>query len=136
MPRRRRHELTLPPRTRVTPARRAVMDAIGAADGAFTVLDVFDRARADHPALGLATAYRTIDLLQRAGSVHPLPGAGRAAYIRCRPGHHHHLVCVECGAVEETDLCAAPDDATVLERHGFEPQTHELDIYGRCKRCR
>jgi len=127
--------LTLPHRTRMTASRRAVVDAVAAAEGSFTVVEIFDDARKAHPALGLATTYRTIELLRRAGSVHPLPGAGRAAYVRCRPEHHHHLVCVTCGSVEETELCAAPSDAELRRRHGFRAQGHELDIYGVCKRC-
>jgi len=128
-------ELTLPPRTRMTAARRAVVDAIAARTDAFTVVEIFDAARETHPALGLATTYRTVELLRRAGSVHPLAGAGRAAYVRCTPEHHHHLVCVTCGGVEETDLCAAPSDAELERRHGFHAQGHEVDIYGVCKRC-
>lgn len=127
--------MELPPRTRMTASRRAVVDAIAARDDAFTVVEIFDAARRAHPALGLATTYRTVELLRRAGSVHPLAGAGRAAYVRCRPEHHHHLVCVSCGGVEETDLCAAPSDAELRQRHGFRAQGHELDIYGVCRRC-
>ena len=125
-------ELILPPRTRMTASRRAVVDAIAAHEGAFTVVEVFDVAREAHPALGLATTYRTVELLRRSGSVHPLGGG---SYVRCRPDHHHHLVCVSCGGVEETALCAAPSDAELRKRHGFRAQGHELDIYGICKRC-
>ena len=128
-------ELALPPRTRMTAPRRAVVDAVGARDGAFTVAEILHAARRAHPTLGLATTYRTIELLRRAGSVHPLAGSGRAAYVRCHPEHHHHLVCVTCGRVEETELCAAPSDAELRRRHGFRAQGHELDIYGVCKRC-
>ncbi len=127
--------IALPPRTRMTPARRAVVGAVERRRGAFTVVEIFDAARGAHPALGLATTYRTIELLRRAGAVHPLTGAGRAAYVRCRPDHHHHLVCTTCGGVEETELCAAPSDAELRRRHGFRAATHELDIYGECSRC-
>jgi Fur family ferric uptake transcriptional regulator len=127
--------IALPPRTRMTPSRRAVVDAVETRRGAFTVVEIFDTAREAHPALGLATTYRTIELLRRAGAVHPLSGAGRAAYVRCRPEHHHHLVCTVCGGVEETALCAAPSDDELRRRHGFRAQTHELDIYGVCSRC-
>lgn len=127
--------IALPPRTRMTPSRRAVVDAVASRRGAFTVVEIFDTARTAHPALGLATTYRTIELLRRAGAVHPLAGAGRAAYVRCRPEHHHHLVCTACGGVEETNLCAAPSDEELQRQHGFRAQTHELDIYGVCSRC-
>ena len=79
--------------------------------------------------------YRTIDLLRRTGSVRPLPAQGRATYVRCKPGHHHHLVCLGCGGVEETDLCTAPSAVELKRRYGFAPDAHQLDIYGHCRRC-
>ncbi len=127
--------IQLPPRARMTPQRRAVLDALAEIGGRFTLVELYDRARRAEPALGLATVYRTIDLLRRTGSVRPLPSAGKATYVRCRPGHHHHLVCLACGAVEETSLCTAPDAAELKRRYGFAPEAHELDIYGTCKRC-
>jgi Fur family transcriptional regulator, ferric uptake regulator len=130
-----RKHLELPPNARMTPSRRAVIDAIESWNGSFTVVELFDRARRSHPRLGLATTYRTVELLRRAGGVRPLAGDERPAYVRCHPGHHHHLVCTSCGGVEETELCAAPSNAELKRRHGFAAQTHEVDIYGLCARC-
>lgn len=127
--------LTLPPRARLTPQRRAVLEAVAASPGRFTAVELHDRARRTHPGLGLATTYRTLELLRRTGSVRPLPGEGRPAYVRCHPGHHHHLVCLSCGAVEETDLCAVPPATEIKRRHGFAAEAHEVDIYGVCARC-
>jgi Fur family ferric uptake transcriptional regulator len=104
--------------------------------GAFTALDLHARARRTEPRLGIATTYRTLELLRRAGSIRTLAGQEPRTYVRCHPGHHHHLVCVSCGDVEETELCAAPSDAELSRRHGFAAETHELDIYGTCARCR
>lgn len=128
-------EIALPDGVRVTVQRRAVLRAVAEAAGSFTVADLHESARRLEPRLGLATTYRTLELLRAHGSVHPLLGEGRAAYVRCRPGHHHHLVCTSCGAVEETELCAAPPEAELRKRHGFRPAAHELDIYGTCRRC-
>jgi Fur family ferric uptake transcriptional regulator len=130
------HErLQLPPRARVTPQRRAVLDTLEDWDGSFTVVEVYDRARQAYPALALATTYRTVDLLRRAGSVRPLPGTGRPAYVRCHSGHHHHLICLSCGSVEETEICAAPARAELKRRYGFSESSHEVDIYGTCAQC-
>lgn len=129
------HSLSLPPRTRLTPQRRVLLETVAAWRGSFTVIELYDRARAREPRLGLATVYRTVDLLRRSGSIRPLPGGGRPAYVRCHAGHHHHLVCVACGSVEETELCAAPPAAELVRRYGFTAETHETDIYGRCARC-
>ena len=123
--------LELPEDARLTPQRRAVVDAVAAQDGAFTVVDVFAQARKKEPTLGLATVYRTVELLREAGSVRQLAGA----YVRCHSGHHHHLVCTSCGAVEETELCGVPSPAVLRRRHGFRAETHDLDVYGLCARC-
>jgi Fur family transcriptional regulator, ferric uptake regulator len=128
-------DLSLPDGVRATAQRRAVLRAVSEAAGSFTVAELHEHARRFEARLGLATTYRTLELLRSNGGVHPLLGEGRSAYVRCRPEHHHHLVCTSCGAVEETDLCAAPSEAELQRRHGFRPAVHELDIYGTCRRC-
>jgi Fur family ferric uptake transcriptional regulator len=127
--------LTLPSRVRLTPQRRALFDLIANREGSFTAVELFQEARRRKPNLGLATVYRTVELLRRTGSVRPLVGDGRPAYVRCEPGHHHHLVCLNCGAVAETELCGAPSSAELKRRYGFQAEGHELDIYGICLRC-
>lgn len=127
--------LQLPDRVRLTPQRKALLDAIAEWKGSFTVSDLFERARKRSPHLGVATTYRTVDLLRQSGSVRALAGDQVAAYVRCGPEHHHHLVCLTCGAVEDTDECPLPTAAELERRYGFAPQSHELEIYGTCRRC-
>jgi Fur family ferric uptake transcriptional regulator len=114
-----------------------ILDAVAEWPGSFTVVELYDRVRRRRPRTGLATVYRTVELLRRSGSVRPLRGdtADRAAYVRCHPTHHHHLVCLSCGAVEETELCAAPPAAELRRRHGFAAEAHDVDFYGTCARC-
>ena len=127
--------LSLPARARLTPQRRTVLDQIVDREGSFTAVDLFEAARRGSPQLGLATVYRTVELLRRTGSVRPLVGDARPAYVRCEPGHHHHLVCLRCGSVEETELCGAPSPTELRRLYGFRAEGHELDIYGTCARC-
>jgi Fur family ferric uptake transcriptional regulator len=127
--------LKLPARTRLTPQRRAVLDAIESSGGPFTAVELFERARRSQPSLGLATTYRTLELLRKTGSLHALSGDARPAYVRCSPEHHHHLVCLSCGSVEDTDLCATPSQQALTRKHGFRAESHELEIYGTCRNC-
>jgi Fur family transcriptional regulator, ferric uptake regulator len=126
---------TFPFGGRLTPQRRAVADALAAIHGRFTVIELHERAQQLRPRLGLATTYRTLELLRESGAVRLLAGEHGPSYIRCHPGHHHHLVCVGCGDVQETELCAAPAAEEIRDRHGFEPEAHDVEIYGRCARC-
>jgi Fur family ferric uptake transcriptional regulator len=126
----------LPAGIRSTVQRRALLDAIAGWRGAFTALELFERAREAEPRLGLATTYRTLGLLKESGAIRALAGREPRTYVRCHTGHHHHLVCLACGSVEETELCAAPSHDELVARHGFAAHEHELDIYGTCASCR
>jgi Fur family transcriptional regulator, ferric uptake regulator len=125
----------LPLGARLTPQRRAVLEALSFVSGRFTVGELHERARHLHDQLGLATTYRTLELLRETGAVRLLAAESGPGYIRCHPGHHHHLVCVDCGDVQETELCAAPPEDLLRARYGFVPESHDLDIYGRCRNC-
>jgi Fur family transcriptional regulator, ferric uptake regulator len=127
--------LRLPQPIRLTPQRRALLDTIAGWRGSFTIVEVFERARRHSPRLGLATTYRTVDLLRQSGSVRALAGEDRATYVRCGPEHHHHLVCVTCGSVEDTADCPLPSSGELKRRYGFAVQSHELEIYGTCRSC-
>lgn len=120
--------LELPEGSRLTPQRRAVIEAIERTRGVFTIAEL----QATATAVAAATVYRTVEILLGSGSLRRL---GDASYVRCHPGHHHHLVCVSCGAVEETELCAAPPERELKKRYGFAAKWHESDVFGTCKRC-
>jgi Fur family ferric uptake transcriptional regulator len=124
----------LPTGVRMTPQRKAVIAAVATRRRRFTVAELHGRARRSHPGLGLATTYRTLELLREAGAVRVLAGE-TPTYIRCRPEHHHHLVCTSCGTVQETDLCAAPAADELERTYGFSPQSHEFEVYGLCRTC-
>jgi Fe2+ or Zn2+ uptake regulation protein len=40
-----------------------------------------------------------------------------------------------CGAVEDTEDCPLPSTAEIKRRYGFSPESHELEIYGKCRSC-
>jgi Fe2+ or Zn2+ uptake regulation protein len=62
---------------------------------------------------------------------------GTRRYRVCDRGHHHHLICTECGRIEEVDLCVPEAEmASAASRAGFEVERHALEIYGRCADCR
>lgn len=59
------------------------------------------------PTVGRATVFRTLKLLLEAGVLCKLDSMGGAPiYSLCETGHHHHSVCVKCGAVEEFRIAA------------------------------
>ena len=96
------------------------------------------------PDLARSTAYRNLEALERCGVVQRLETGGERAYFELAEsllGHHHHLICVSCGAISDIELDseteARIDDALAAAAHesGFTPVRHNLDLYGRCGDC-
>ncbi|HUZ83489.1 MAG TPA: transcriptional repressor [Gaiellales bacterium] len=118
--------------------RDALMTAAAGIDHAFSVRELHETARGAAPGIGLTTAYRAVDRWQRDGLVEQAGRrSGEAVYVLCSAGgHHHHLVCNECGAVTTLDGCALSpvrDAARVL---GFQLDDQALQaLPGRCARC-
>jgi Fur family transcriptional regulator, ferric uptake regulator len=88
----------------------------------------------------LATVYRTLPLLVRAGLIQPaLFSSGERAFYEAsfeRP-HHDHLICTGCGVVVEFELEAIEALQRDLARcHGFELTAHYHELLGECTSCR
>lgn len=87
--------------------------------------------------IGLATVYRTLQAMVDEGLVdHLRTDDGEQAYRRCSTGHHHHLVCRDCGRTVEIEGQAVErwTDAISAE-HGFSDVSHTLELVGRCSSC-
>jgi len=119
---------------RVTPSRRAVIAAILARKKHFAADELAKRCRG----AGRATVFRTIRLLSDLGVVcRVLMDDGSPRYLVSRSGHHHHLVCTDCGAVQDLDQCAVAGALReVADASGYEIEGHWLELYGRCAACR
>jgi len=119
---------------RVTASRRRVLDAVFAQPAHFTVDDVLRATRK----VGRATVFRTMKLLQDLNIVcRVLLEDGTLHYRLSTRGHHHHLVCRDCGRVEDFTQC----DVGSLVRElasaaNYEIEGHWLEVYGRCHACR
>ena len=122
---------------RLTAARRAIIDTLVESDGHVTADELTALVRERATGIGRMTVYRTLDLLCDLGLLRPAyQGTGAAHYILLHDGHHHHLVCSDCGRVIEFDDCGLDDlSAGVARRHGFRVEGHLLELYGVCADC-
>jgi Fur family transcriptional regulator, ferric uptake regulator len=85
---------------------------------------------------GLATVYRVLTQFEQAGLLvrHHFE-SGKAVFELNQGGHHDHLVCVQCGKVEEFyDAEIERRQITVAEERGFTIRDHSLQIYADCSR--
>ena len=120
---------------RITPSRVAVIAAVLAQGGHFSVDDILRTARN----VGRATVFRTMRLLTDLDILcRVLLEDGSLHYrVSRRDDHHHHLVCVSCGNVRELEDCAVGDLVRDLAADTqYDIEGHWLEFYGRCASCR
>lgn len=122
---------------RATRQRTAVSDLLDTTDEFRSAQELHEELRRRGEGIGLTTVYRTLQALVDSGSVDVLrTGTGEAVYRRCSTGHHHHLVCRDCGATVEVEGPAVETWArAVAAAHGFTEVSHTVEVFGRCADC-
>jgi Fur family ferric uptake transcriptional regulator len=122
---------------RVTLTRRLVIEAmLDSASHHLTANDIVDAVRRHDPDFHRSTVYRTLDRLTDLGVVDRMQiGSGPAVY-HLSPRPHHHLVCDQCGTVQE----APPDvlDAVITRiagETGFVVNPAATPLHGLCAAC-
>ncbi len=119
--------------------RELVAEVFFAAGGHLAVEQLVQRVRAEDPRVSVATVYRTMKLLAECGlAVARQFDGGQARYEPVvGRAHHDHLICTGCGEIVEfANPRIEALQARVAASHGFEVESHKLELYGRCGRCR
>lgn len=122
---------------RLTPQRMMILSAIENSDNHISAEEIYAQVVAKYPNVNISTVYRTLELLKRLGLVTETDlGEGRVRYHPREKGHHHHLVCQECGAIIELDeSLLAPLKSALLREYKFNADLRHLAIMGRCVNC-
>ncbi len=87
--------------------------------------------------IDLVTIYRTLELFTSLGIVEKIQFEDKTARFELKDeaDHHHHLVCIKCGLVED---CVINEDSLVMaieQKTKFQVQRHALEFFGFCRRC-
>ena len=104
----------------------------------FTTEEIYQALVQEREEIGLATVYRVLTQFEAAGLVnrHHFEG-GRSIFEFNSGEHHDHLVCVQCGKIEEfVNEAIEAQQAVIAQQAGFHMTDHELNIYGVCKDCK
>lgn len=115
-------------------ARRQIVDLLASEHCAVTALEI-DR-RLD--SVGRASVYRTLEQLESLHLIQRVEiGADAAGFERIDPhGHHHHLVCEECGSLFPFSSEKLEAAIEAVEREArFKSTTHDVVLRGRCPDC-
>jgi Fur family ferric uptake transcriptional regulator len=120
-----------------TPQRRVVIQAIASSQDHLTPAAIYEKVHQEHLSIGLATIYRTLDILTKLGLICELHAGGSChSYTTSASEHHHHLICSNCGKV----IDFSGYDLSLLEQRlsletGFEINDHLLEFTGLCQAC-
>ena len=134
-----------------TRARRAVLQALACAHEPISPAELLAAGRHYHPALGLVTVYRTLDILAGLGLVrrlHLVEGCHSYALSTpsqedadcCGDGepyaHGHHIICQECRRTMEFAGCDIEAIVAAVEAQtGYSVRSHWLEMFGLCPSC-
>jgi Fur family ferric uptake transcriptional regulator len=125
---------------RFTPNRRAIVEVLEMTGKPLTITEIL----AARPGLPQSSVYRNLVVLERVGIVRRISGADEFSRYELAEnliGHHHHLVCSSCGAVEDftasrrLELAVASTIDEVGARSGFSTDGHHLQLTGLCRSC-
>jgi Fur family ferric uptake transcriptional regulator len=118
-------------------SREQVAKAFFSSEDHITVEDLYEKVKKKNPKIGLATVYRTLNLLQDIGlAVRRDFDTGDAAYEPYSDDHHDHLICSSCAKIVEfyeDDIEKA--QVKIAKKYGFILTDHKMELYGLCKAC-
>ncbi len=131
---------------RLTPQRKLVLEIfMENKDRHLSAEELYQLSRDKGEDIGLATIYRTLELLEELGLLQKMNfGDGRSRYemvptdMQARHHHHHHhLICLECGRILEAEEDLLNQlERVVEEQHNFQIVNHYLQFFGYCPSCR
>jgi Fur family transcriptional regulator, ferric uptake regulator len=125
---------------RFTRNREVLLGVLAAARRPITISEIVARENS----LAMSTVYRNLTVLEEIGVVHRVITTGDFTHYELAEDlteHHHHLVCSNCGAVDDVkaspklEQCVRDAARDIARRTGFRTERHLLDLIGRCSRC-
>jgi Fur family ferric uptake transcriptional regulator len=122
---------------KLTPQRRALIRTIASSQDHLTPAAIYEKIHQEHPNIGLVTIYRTLEILTQLKLICELhTGDSCPSYTISASGHHHHLICTNCGRVVDF----TGHDLTELGQRlsletGFKIDSHMLEFVGLCQAC-
>jgi Fur family transcriptional regulator, ferric uptake regulator len=122
---------------RATPARIALMQLLETSDKPLDVQSMIDFLEKRDIKTDPATVFRIINMFTEKGLVKPIQlNEGKFRYELTDKADHHHLVCDNCGSIEDISDCNIHALEKEIEKmKQFKVTNHSLEFFGICKSC-
>ncbi len=122
---------------RATPARVAVMSFLEKSDQPIDVTSVINHLNVKGIKADPATVFRIMNTLTQKGITIPVQfQEGKTRYELSNKEDHHHLICENCGKVEDVSDTIVPTlEKQIKKKYGFKVLRHSLEFFGLCPAC-
>lgn len=122
---------------KLTEQRKIIIEFFQEKPGHYTACEIFEQVKSRCKTINFSTIYRNLELLSSLKIVNKLYiNDGVSHYELSGMGHHHHIICKNCGDMKEIDVCPYESISNdKLDELGFMPTEHKFEIYGYCKNC-
>ena len=105
--------------------------------GHMSIDTIYEEVIKTHPSLSLATVYKNIILMVEKGVLVEVPITGKKPKYELLKEDHIHLVCTECGDVEDKPKNAGADElfTSMTKKENFTLSKQQVNLYGICENC-
>lgn len=123
---------------KITAQRKAILQILtDNHQGVLMVDDIYRLAKKIYPKTNMSTVYRNLELLEDLNLLYKIMNDnGAMSYkIKCCHGHHHHIICQDCGKTEVIDYCPLETFKRLASEKNYKLSSHKLELYGFCDGC-
>jgi len=121
---------------KLTQHRQVILDLINESNHHWEAEELARTLTERNHSIGIATVYRGLAALESQGLISSFQLSDRKRYERASKKHHDHLICTECGKIEEfSNNNIEQQQDLVARENGFSISGHQLVIFGICRNC-
>ncbi|HSW88859.1 MAG TPA: Fur family transcriptional regulator [Candidatus Saccharimonadales bacterium] len=122
---------------RATPARIAVMKLLETTNTPVDVSMIIEYLEEKNIKTDPATAFRIVNMFMEKGLVKQISfNEGKFRYELSSKADHHHLICENCGQIQDISDCAISElEGDIKKKKGFLVKRHSLEFFGLCENC-
>ena len=117
---------------KATIQRTSILKSIDYA-GHINIDEIYEDVKEQYPTLSLATIYKNIILMQKNNVIIEVPMNGEKSKYELKKEDHIHLICQECGSIQDTNITPRTQEALIIEN--FQLNRSQINLYGLCQTC-
>lgn len=124
---------------RITRVRRALLEIFHAHSQPLSVSDLISFLLKKDISVNKTTVYRELSFLMEMELIDEIEfGDGKKRYEVADDSHHHHIVCISCGRVEDIDFDVDLEahEAEIARKTQFKIEEHSIEFFGYCQNCK